>query len=83
MPKFLTYGDLPTQSSYNSLSLGSNVDTMLGSARNLILPLPTLPGAVVDLSGRELLRKGEGGNGTVRAGVEARGVARVEAVGAT
>jgi hypothetical protein len=55
---------------------------MLGSTRNLILPVPTLPGTVVDLRAREL-RKGEGDHGAVKTGVEARGVARVEVVGAS
>jgi hypothetical protein len=55
---------------------------MLGSIRNLTLPLPTLPGRVLDPCTREL-RKGEGKNGAATVGVPARGVARVEADGAT
>jgi hypothetical protein len=55
---------------------------MLGSTRNLILPPTTLSGTVVDACTREL-RKGAGEKGAVMTGVEARGVARVEAEGAS
>jgi hypothetical protein len=58
---------------------------MLGSTRNLILPaatLPGMPGRVVEDRMREP-RKGEGEKGLVMTGVEARGVARVEAEGAS
>ena len=81
LPEFSTYGNLPAQSSYNSLSLGSKVDSMVGSTRNLIFPAPTL--AVIDTWAREL-RKGKGENVVgVMTGVVARGVARVEADGAS
>ena len=56
---------------------------MLGSARSLILPAPTLAGTMIDVWAREL-RKGEGENAAaLMTGVEARGVARVEAEGAS
>lgn len=56
---------------------------MLGSARNLIFPAPTLAGTMIDVWAREL-RKGEGENvAALMTGVEARGVARVEAEGAS
>ena len=83
LPKFSTYGNLPAQSSYSSLSLGSNVESMVGSTRNLIFPAPTLAGTVNDPWAREL-RKGKGENVVgVMTGVVARGVARVEADGAS
>lgn len=59
------------------------MDSMLGSARSLILPAPTLAGTMIDVWAREL-RKGEGENAAaLMTGVEARGVARVEAEGAS
>jgi len=83
LPKFSTYGNLPAQSSYNSLSLGSKVDSMVGSTRNLIFPAPTLAGTVINNAWVRELRKGKGENVGVMTGVVARGVARVEAEGAS